>query len=437
MMLLMTVKKGFSMRMISLNALLALALVAVGGVARADIQTGGTASEIYDSTADSLAATAVTAGDAAAKTSSTTTTTNADGSVTVTITTTDADGTVHTQTKTTYPATTTTNSGSSGSSGGSGNNLGQMLQGAAMQGLMGALGGNGGGMNVPGLPGGLGNLGASLGGGVGGASGAGVGAGGGAGTQAPHVMTEEEKKAAEAKELADKKAKAACRDANTIPVAKGNPGKAKDDIVAGPDVGKDVAKPEQGPGMVASNCVRPKYDQAHPMGTLTKEQMEALAAKGQYVNMDGNQSAANNGQACAMLTQSMSKVGLTNTWKPGMQVKGNDIPLGTPVATFNYDGNYSSAGTRGVSGSSHTGLYYGQDSGGVYLFNQYIGSGGAKISYFPFNSGNEGGDKYYVIKSPTAFLQLLYPQQAWWMAYTQEPSPLEKTVLDCMGLCHA
>lgn len=415
----MTVKKGFSMRTMFLNALLVVALVGVSGAARADIQTGGTASEIFNSTAEPV----ITASPTVPTTTSSTTT-NADGSVTVTITTTDADGTVHTQTKTTYPATTTTNSGSSGSSsssGGSGNNLGQMLQGAAMQGLMGALGGNGGGMNgLPGLSGGMGNLGAALGGGTGGA-----GAGTGGGTQAPHVMTDAEKKAAEAKELEAKKKAAACRDANTIPVAKGsteaNAGKAKDDIVAGPDVGKDVAKPVQGPGMVASTCKPPKYDQAHPYGD---GKIQSMADAEKYVGVcvqNSGQDAGNNASCqCVSLTKELG--GITDSassWRPGEKVQGNtDIPVGTPIATFNGPGKTfgSAAMPGGEPRFSHTGIYLGQNADGIQILHQYTKVGGGVITTIPWDSWsggtNEAGNKYYVIaNNSSSWLEMLWPYQ--------------------------
>lgn len=110
-------------------------------------------------------------------------------------------------------------------------------------------------------------------------------------------------------------------------------------------------------------------------------------------------------QECASLTKAFAPgVGPASTWKPGAQVQGNtDMKPGTPIATFNFNGNYGPSNSPGgASGVSHTGIYLGQNSTGVQILHQWNGSGGAKVTTIPWNSWNgnsmEGGSKYYAIK---------------------------------------
>jgi len=116
---------------------------------------------------------------------------------------------------------------------------------------------------------------------------------------------------------------------------------------------------------------------------------------------------------CAQLTEALSGVGTTPTWKQGVQVRGNtSLAPGTPIATFNYNwGGRARYGSEaqpvGVSGMSHTGIYLGQDANGVYMLNQWNSNGhcsGATVSYYPWDSnaghnGAEGGSHYYTISS--------------------------------------
>jgi hypothetical protein len=114
---------------------------------------------------------------------------------------------------------------------------------------------------------------------------------------------------------------------------------------------------------------------------------------------------------CAQLTEALSGVGTTPTWKQGVQVRGNtSLAPGTPIATFNYNwGGRARYGSEaqpvGVSGMSHTGIYLGQDANGLYMLNQWNSNGhcsGATVSYYPWDSnagtnGAEGGSHYYTI----------------------------------------
>ena len=72
---------------------------------------------------------------------------------------------------------------------------------------------------------------------------------------------------------------------------------------------------------------------------------------------------------CVALAQATSDVGYTSTWSPGAQVQGDtDIAVGTVIATFGSDGTYTN-----TYGQSHTAIYLGQDSNGIYVEDQWLG----------------------------------------------------------------
>src|SRR5271166_1663911 len=65
---------------------------------------------------------------------------------------------------------------------------------------------------------------------------------------------------------------------------------------------------------------------------------------------------------CVALAQATSDVGYTSAWSPGAQVEGEtDIAVGTVIATFGSDGTYTN-----TYGQSHTAIYLGQDSSGIF-----------------------------------------------------------------------
>ena len=112
---------------------------------------------------------------------------------------------------------------------------------------------------------------------------------------------------------------------------------------------------------------------------------------------------------CASLTKALApEVGSASTWQRGEQVQGNkNIPKGTPIATFDYYGNPGTNGygpassPGGLSGSSHTGIYLGQNDQWLQILHQYSNSGGPKVTTIPWKvwngSTDEAGNKYYTI----------------------------------------
>ena len=143
-------------------------------------------------------------------------------------------------------------------------------------------------------------------------------------------------------------------------------------------------------------------------GDYPTSSVTSLAEAQRLVAQAQGQPIGKNSQ-CASLTHALApELPPASAWKPGEQVQGNaNIPVGTPIATFNFQGQGGTNGygpafqPGGVSGQSHTGIYLGQDSGGLTILNQYSGSSGPRIDTIPWGSwgrsGQEGGLRYYVI----------------------------------------
>jgi hypothetical protein len=123
---------------------------------------------------------------------------------------------------------------------------------------------------------------------------------------------------------------------------------------------------------------------------------------------DRNGRPYGNGQ-CAALTHALAPdLPAASAWEPGDLVQGNqDIPVGTPVATFNFQGDPGTNGygpsysPGGLSGQSHTGIYLGQSIDGMEILDQFPAGNGPRIETIPWNlwnnSPNEAGSRYYTI----------------------------------------
>lgn len=147
----------------------------------------------------------------------------------------------------------------------------------------------------------------------------------------------------------------------------------------------------------------PGLNGAYPTSTI-KTMADAQAAAGQSYG-DGQ---------CVALTKALSSgTPSAATWTRGSLVQGNgDIPVGTPIATFNYSSGDGSTGygpsnhPGGWYGVSHTGIYLGQDSKGIWILDQFKGSqsrvhqitwdqgGGCNM-----NSAMECAGRYYVVSN--------------------------------------
>ena len=97
---------------------------------------------------------------------------------------------------------------------------------------------------------------------------------------------------------------------------------------------------------------------------------------------------------CVALAQASSDVGYTSTWSPGAQVEGEtDIAVGTVIATFGSDGTYTN-----TYGQSHTAIYLGRDSSGIFVEDQWLGQP-AQTRHINWTTTNsyESGSQFYVV----------------------------------------
>jgi hypothetical protein len=134
-----------------------------------------------------------------------------------------------------------------------------------------------------------------------------------------------------------------------------------------------------------------------------------MNAAEQFVKGSNANHCGSNGQ-CASLVKALVP-GIpqhTTQWQRGTHVRGNDIPIGAPIATFNSYGQRGTNGygppgsPQGKSGESHSGIYLGQNKQGLIILHQWESSGGPRIDTIPWDKWNgspkEAGDKYYTIK---------------------------------------
>ncbi len=109
-------------------------------------------------------------------------------------------------------------------------------------------------------------------------------------------------------------------------------------------------------------------------------------------------------QQCVALVEKYAKTPgpAALRWKPGATVRGlTTLAKGTAIATF-VDGKYQSHST-----GNHAALYLSQDAGGIWVIDQYAGSGGIHKRYlrfqgkFPngaYKDPSNNGDAFSVIE---------------------------------------
>ncbi len=387
----------------------------------------------------------------------------ANGSSTVTVTYNDATTTTATiPAPYTAPTNSSSDGSSSGSSNGSSGSSGSSSSNSSEDDSSNSSGGSGGDILSNILSQALSN---ALGGGAGGAMG-GIqqqlqsmlsGQGSGAQQQQPQAQPPKE----------EKPAKPACKPAEPATKATTDtaPGKAADDDITAAgktaggttdtELGKAADDSITANGSTAKlieeqqakaakeeaantlpDCAPPEVNTPNPKstgaasGSKIQSLEDALAAVGKY-QCDSSSNCARNGQQCASLTKAMYPgLGSASGWQQGELVQDNDIPIGTPVATFNYNGNYGPANSPGgISKGSHTGIYLGQNKTGVTLLHQWNGSGGARISTIPWSDWNgnvkEGGSRYYTIaNAKTSYLGIYWYVPPIFVSYQRIPEQI-------------
>eukprot|EP01124_Arcella_intermedia_P028651 TRINITY_DN5873_c0_g1_i1.p1 TRINITY_DN5873_c0_g1~~TRINITY_DN5873_c0_g1_i1.p1 ORF type:complete len:133 (-),score=13.15 TRINITY_DN5873_c0_g1_i1:23-421(-) len=78
----------------------------------------------------------------------------------------------------------------------------------------------------------------------------------------------------------------------------------------------------------------------------------------------------------------------TSQWRKGIQVKGNNIPFGTGIATFS-----------GGSYYGHTAIYIGQNDVGIQVWDQWVGHPVSQRTIKWNGSGvSNNGNSFFVIQ---------------------------------------
>jgi hypothetical protein len=104
-----------------------------------------------------------------------------------------------------------------------------------------------------------------------------------------------------------------------------------------------------------------------------------------------------NGQ-CVVFVQHCATAPSTTLWKKGEKVRGNmHIRKGTAVATFDSNERYPNHAT-----GNHAAIYDGQDSFGIYVYDQWVARGVVGRRLIGFKGGvgspSNDGDAFFVIQ---------------------------------------
>jgi hypothetical protein len=100
---------------------------------------------------------------------------------------------------------------------------------------------------------------------------------------------------------------------------------------------------------------------------------------------------------CVAYVQRASGAPHTSGWRQGVFVKGNAVPEGTAIATFDPDGTYGNH-----PGLSHAAILHQETPAGLLVWDQWVGHPVAQRTiYFRDGVGSpvNDGDQFYVIES--------------------------------------
>ena len=114
-------------------------------------------------------------------------------------------------------------------------------------------------------------------------------------------------------------------------------------------------------------------------------------------NVDQHRGRAVDNGHCVRFVQTVApEVGHTSTWLRGDRVRGNDIPPGTVIATFDSNGRY----TNSTDGSSHAAVFVRQDGEGLHVIDQWVGRP-VNPRHIRFRGGStvavNDGDAFHVV----------------------------------------
>ncbi len=98
---------------------------------------------------------------------------------------------------------------------------------------------------------------------------------------------------------------------------------------------------------------------------------------------------------CVAFVQVAARAPATSAWKEGKKVRGNDILIGTAIATF-VDGKNPNKPT-----GNHAAIYDGQDKDGIWVWDQWKGQP-VRRRHIRFKGGkgspSNDGDAFSIIE---------------------------------------
>jgi hypothetical protein len=101
---------------------------------------------------------------------------------------------------------------------------------------------------------------------------------------------------------------------------------------------------------------------------------------------------------CMAHVQAVADVTHSSTLRQGSRVRGNDVPPGTVIGTFNATGRYANA----TDGSSHVAILVAQKPAGLLVVDQWLGQR-VHERLIRFKGGNgpacDDGDQYHVVEA--------------------------------------
>ena len=109
--------------------------------------------------------------------------------------------------------------------------------------------------------------------------------------------------------------------------------------------------------------------------------------------------ARSDGKAhCVALVRAGTGAPHTSQWRRGQQVRGNNVPWGTAIATFDPDGKYGNH----TDGRSHAAILIKEQPDGLLVLDQWIGRvASRRVIRFKNGAGPavDDGDQYHVIET--------------------------------------
>jgi hypothetical protein len=106
--------------------------------------------------------------------------------------------------------------------------------------------------------------------------------------------------------------------------------------------------------------------------------------------------AVGNGQ-CVAFVETAAQTPRTADWKRGVLVRGNDVPRGTAIATFDDDGTYGNH----TDGTSHAAILVAEQDDGLLVWDQWKNHPvSQRTIHFRNGAGDpvNDGDQFYVIE---------------------------------------